>query len=41
MGNVSAARILVAEAGVNRYEEGDRTSYAPEEVDGEEILPNL
>jgi hypothetical protein len=41
MGNVSTARILVAEAGVNRYEEGDRTSYAPEEVDGVEKLPNL
>jgi hypothetical protein len=31
----------VAEAGVNRYEEGDRTSYAPGEVDGVEKLPNL
>jgi hypothetical protein len=32
---------VVAGAGVDRYEEDDRTSYAPEEVDGVEKLPNL
>ena len=35
------ARLLAAGGGINRYEVDDRTSYAPEEVDGVEKLPNL
>jgi hypothetical protein len=41
MGNALSGANSCCRGGVNRYEEDDRTSYAPEEVDGVEKLPNL